>query len=408
MEYLVKNACIRQKNGVRLQSKRKGVFVMKKFAANLFLFGGLLILMAVVLPCSYVKAESDMPEYEIVSSTWDTITIRVTFTSASQYNKVSIYDQYNSGATSTSPVMYSKGTHTYTFRNLSKPDAQYYVTIFYGNGQSNVELSEFLVAYTAGIPEGKHVRIDLDYETYLKGNITYNNLKRWLNHLDAAYESYYNLVGAKPNNGRKIDIVSSDKYKEHYMWVFPNTSTIYWNKNYIADGFKQIDKYDDWHFGTLHEMGHLFDLDNRWTFDTEFFANFKMAYVFYERDGKFRVMINNKIVTKYSDIVNFYYSVPSGSYTKTIGADPMKYHNDGLTYMFLNGIKEFGSWDNFNRAFHYYVTSENFKGRTSSFGEFIGVVNLFSPYSNPFSYGLIEYYGDRYQFVEQYFANKSR
>lgn len=379
---------------------------MKKCAANLILLGGLFVLLVVVLPCSYVQAASDMPEYEIVDSTWDTITIKVTFTSNSQYNRVEIYDQYNSGATSISPIMYSKGTYTYTFRNLSKPDSLYYVTILYGDGESDVQFTEFLVAYTAGIPEGKHVRIDLDYKTYLKGNITYNNLKRWLNHLDAAYESYYSLVGAKPNNGRKINIVSSSE-DIGAMWVYPNTSTIYWHEDYIADGLKQINKDDDWHFGTLHEMGHLFDFDDIWTFDAEFFANFKMAYIFYERDGNFRVKIGDKIVTKYSDIVNFYYSGSDGSYTKTIGADPMKYNNDGLTYMFLYGIKEFGSWNTMKRAFSYFVN--NYGGDTpTSYMGFIGIVNICSPISNPFSHELAKYYGDRYKFVEQHFANKVR
>ncbi len=101
---------------------------MKKFAANLFLFGGLLILMAVVLPCSYVRA-ADKPEYWIVDKTWDSITISVTFTSDSEYNMVSLSSPYDSSEGSDSDIMFSKGTYRYTF--ISK---------YYGNQYQFVKL----------------------------------------------------------------------------------------------------------------------------------------------------------------------------------------------------------------------------------------------------------------------------
>lgn len=74
-----------------------------------------------------------------------------------------------------------------------------------------------------------------------------------------------------------------------------------------------------------------------------------------QQDGNFRVLINGKIMTQYSEIVDFYYSGSEGAYTKTICADPMTYTADGLTYMFLNGIKEFGSWGAIKGAFEYYA-----------------------------------------------------
>ncbi len=343
--------------------------------------------MTVVLPCSYVRA-ADRPSYSIVNKTWDSITISVTFTSDSEYNMVSLSSPYDSSESSVSDTMFSKGTYKYTFNNLKNPGALYFITIYYGNNQ----FYEFNTR-SIGIPQGEHIRIDLNFTKYIKNNISYNNLVRWLDHLDAAYDSYYNLVGAKPNNGDTINLVSSDK-DIGYMWVYPNTSTIYWNEDYIADGLKQINKYDDWHFGALHEMGHLFDLDDIWTFDSEFFANFKMAYVFYERDGEFRVMIDNRIVTKYSDVVNFYYSGSGGSYTKTIGADPMEYSNDGLTYMFLNGIEKFGSWYAIKGAFNYFIDVGKQSNSPVPIESFLSIVSYLTPNSNPFSYAFSKYYGN--------------
>ncbi len=368
---------------------------MKKFAANLFLFGGLFILLAVVLPCTHVRA-ADKPEYWIVDKTWDSITISVTFTLDSEYNMVSLSSPYDLSESSDSDIMFSKGTYRYTFKNLKNPGSLYFITIYYGDNQ----FFKFSTR-TVGIPQGKHVRIDLDFAKYIKNNISYDNLVRWIDHLDAAYDSYFNLVGAKPQNGDTINIVSSDE-DIGYMWVYPNTSTIYWHEDYIADGLRQINRYDDWHFGTLHEIGHLFDLDDIWTFDSEFFANFKMAYVFYERDGDFRVMIDGKIVTRYSDIVDFYYSGSEGSYIKTIGADKMTYSNDGLTYMFLNGIKEFGSWYSIKGAFNYFNDVGKQSNAPVPIDSFLSIVSYFTPHSNQFSYAFSKYYGNQYQFVKLY------
>lgn len=378
---------------------------MKKYL-NIIFLGSLFLLMAFVLPSTNAKA-ADTPTYEILDKTWNSITIKITFTTTSEYNRVELYNPYDSKGNSTSYNMYTKGTYTYTFKNLIEADAMYYLTIYYNDNGS--ELSERLIAYTAGVPQGKHVCLDLDYKKYLIENISYHNLKRWLNHLDKAYELFYDLVGTKPNNGKKINIVSSNDYKNYCMWTYPNTSTIYWNTAWIARGLRQIDREDDWHFGALHEIGHLFDLDGIWTFDSEFFANFKMAYVFYELDGNFRVKINDKIVTTYSDIMDFYYSAPGGGYMHTIGANPMKYSNDGLTYMFLNGIKKFGSWSSIKSTFRYlYEYGRHYDDDGAKFGEFMGIINAFTSKYNPFSVQFAEYYGDRYLFVEQHFKNKAK
>ncbi|MCI9539264.1 MAG: hypothetical protein HFG35_13545 [Eubacterium sp.] len=143
---------------------------MKKFAANLFLFGGLFILLAVVLPCTHVRA-ADKPEYWIVDKTWDSITISVTFTLDSEYNMVSLSSPYDLSESSDSDIMFSKGTYRYTFKNLKNPGSLYFITIYYGDNQ----FFKFSTR-TVGIPQGKHVRIDLDFAKYIKNNISYDNL----------------------------------------------------------------------------------------------------------------------------------------------------------------------------------------------------------------------------------------
>lgn len=374
---------------------------MRRCFVFLYGCGVVLFLLAVFSPCSRARA-AEKPTYYLDERTWDSITMCVTFTSDSAYNRMKLTSSSDSSENSVSDVMYSKGKYFYTFKNLKNPGSLYYITICYGDNQSlkyNVR--------TLKIPQGEHVRLDVDFVKYIKGNISYSNLIRWLGHLDTAYNSYYNLVGAKPNNGNVINIVSSSE-SHGCMWIYPNTSTIYWKEDYIADGLRQIDKYDDWHFGILHEIGHLFDLNNIWTFDAEFFANFKMAYVFYRQDGNFRVLINDKIVTQYSEIVDFYYSGSRWAYTKTICADPMTYTADGLTYMFLNGIKEFGSWSAIKGAFEYYIDVGKQSGEPAPIDSFLDIVSYFTSNSNPFSYAFSRYYGDQYRFVVAYLNRGSR
>ena len=113
-------------------------------------------------------------------------------------------------------------------------------------------------------------------------------------------------------------------------------------------------------------------------------------------------MIDGKIVTRYSDIVDFYYSGSEGSYIKTIGADKMTYSNDGLTYMFLNGIKEFGSWYSIKGAFNYFNDVGKQSNAPVPIDSFLSIVSYFTPHSNQFSYAFSKYYGNQYQFVKLY------
>lgn len=74
---------------------------------------------------------------------------------------------------------------------------------------------------------------------------------------------------ACPDEGRKIKIMASE---EDYgdMWIDSRSTNIYWNHNSIVPTLRRINYQDDWSFGALHEIGHLFDPDNTWNFDGEF------------------------------------------------------------------------------------------------------------------------------------------
>jgi len=120
--------------------------------------------------------------------------------------------------------------------------------------------------------EGRHVILRLRAERLR----WLSNPFEWLEKLDAAYEAYAELVGGVPFGGKPVIIQEVEDYPGGLAVAgYP----ILWFGRYIdKPTFRRIEE-GDWLFGILHEMGHVFDLDGRWAWNGEFFANFKMVYV---------------------------------------------------------------------------------------------------------------------------------
>ena len=235
----------------------------------------------------------------------------------------------------------------------------FYVRAYNSSGYSTN--SNTLSYSTLFNKEGKYIKIEVS-DTFLLKNISQANLTIWINHLDAAYEAYYTLVGKKPNGGEKINIVCASNSSAP-AWIDPNNnrSPIYWNTIYIASALQRINFHDDWSFGILHEMGHLFDLDNRWVFDKEFWANTKMVYVLETLNAK---LVSPNYIGK--DIYKLFKTDSINSYDKNLGLSPPIYDrdysgddtddHDGLTYKFIE-IKNRIGWDAFKKTFRYFNNS---------------------------------------------------
>ncbi len=374
---------------------------------TIFLGLVLCILFACNTQCKDSKAATKEPTYSICNITWSSAKFTITFHTDSEYNMITLLDPYSS--TNKSYFHPKKGTATYTFNGLSTPNKLYYIIITYGDNQTSMH--KF---HTESIPSGKHFRIDLDYNKYLKDNISYYNLKRWLIHLDNAYEAYEELVGDCPGNGATITIVASNE-DNGAQWIdadYPNT--IFMNAKLIPSTIRRINGGDDWCFGTLHEIGHLFDLDCRWTFNGEFTANFKMAYLFKKFNNNIRVYIENrylkdKWITNYDDLVAYYkidYDNNMNSYFYG-PQDPDKFPVDGLTYMMLNAVNRFSSWDCVSDAFFYYqyLYPNDFN---PTFDKFVNAITEFSPSnSRNFEGWLRGYYSLTYINTLNYFRSQN-
>jgi len=174
--------------------------------------------------------------------------------------------------------------------------------------------------------------------------ISNTNIKRWVVNLDKAYNAYSDLVGTKPFGGQKLGILSVTQYPGG--WAVAG-NPIKWMQNFVRDELVKVNN-GDWSFGILHEISHDFDLDNRWNWDAEFWANLKMYYA---------VETLNAKVSQDRDYIGpelkQYYQTNSGSsYDKTLKNGV--YSSDGLVYKFI-AIKERVGWEPFKQTFRYFI-----------------------------------------------------
>lgn len=128
--------------------------------------------------------------------------------------------------------------------------------------------------------ESKHIRLFLDPSKVAASNDT---VDKWLANLDKIYEAYADLVGGTPHEGRKLAIVSTEAREYWAVAGYP----IIWVVDYVESTLKDVQDKDDWCFGLMHEIGHVFNIGNAsWDWNDEMFANFRMHYGLEAANGK--------------------------------------------------------------------------------------------------------------------------
>ena len=206
--------------------------------------------------------------------------------------------------------------------------------------------------------EGNNIYLNLEITDLT--SITSTNLNKWVNRLDSAYEAYEDLVGFTPYNGEKMGIISTRQYPGG--WAVAG-NPIKWYQIYVSSELANINNYDDWSFGILHEIGHNFDIEG-WNFNAEFWANTKMYYIVEALNAKKKV--NNTEV----ELAQLYRAGYFDSYTKTI-LPRTSYHHDALTYCFIR-IKDRIGIEPFKATFRHFVnTGENPPTNIAKFNRFL-------------------------------------
>lgn len=223
--------------------------------------------------------------------------------------------------------------------------------------------------------ESEYMRIFIEPS---KVNISVQVLQQWLKNLDKIYLSYLELMGEVPHEGRKLAIQTTKGIYSGY-WALAGYP-ILWTANGTAveDSFSQMLQHDDWCFGILHEIGHVFNIgDTSWNWNDEMFANFRMHYALEKNNGKvYMDGRNGKQVFTGGEILDMY----KIDYENTIGT---KVNDNGIHYMLARMAASI-TWEPYKKTFNYLrKNGGSGTNKYDKFVHFVNTLNRFAKETNP-------------------------
>lgn len=239
-------------------------------------------------------------------------------------------------------------------------------TVFYDN------ISVVKVSDEMYMKEGEHVQLFIEPDQVSAND---QKMTAWVANLDKMYESYKDLVGGVPVEGRKIGILTTKGMESGY-WALAG-HPILWssNGNGVSGSLEDTANRDSWNFGIMHEIGHGFNIGNSgWDWNDELFANFRMQYGLEQNNGK--VYMNDRIYTGRE--INDYYKL---AYDNSVGS-PDGVGGDGIHYMLsrLTDQNVIG-WSPFRKAFRELNTTTGSPWGNTSYSKFRHLLSVLSKYA---------------------------
>lgn len=126
--------------------------------------------------------------------------------------------------------------------------------------------------------EGRSDVITMRLERRVLDILSRARLQKWVNDLETAYADYAELTGWQP-----YEHIYLNMYDKQEFWGFVDgTDTIHIDADEIYEDLSLnfARRKNDWNFGLLHELSHLFELKEQpWDFHAEVLADYKLAYV---------------------------------------------------------------------------------------------------------------------------------
>lgn len=126
--------------------------------------------------------------------------------------------------------------------------------------------------------EGSRGVITMQAQHRLLDILSRARLQKWVNDLETAYADYAELTGWQP-----YEHIYLNMYDKQEFWGFVDgTDTIHIDADEIYEDLSLnfARRKNDWNFGLLHELSHLFELKEQpWDFHAEVLADYKLAYV---------------------------------------------------------------------------------------------------------------------------------
>lgn len=222
------------------------------------------------------------------------------------------------------------------------------------------------------VKEGRRIIMTIENDDI--SVISSDNYNEWVSRLDDACEGYADLVGGEPYSGEKVKVLSTRNYPGG--WAVAG-NPILWYQPYIKAELERVNANDDWSFGLLHEIGHVFDLADRWNFDAEFWANTKMCFILEALGGKVKP---DQIYYKGTEIETYYKTDSKEGYDKKLALNI--YSGDSLTYCFME-IKNQIGWEPFKLTFRYFNSLDQADVPQTRLEKFNLFLDKLDEFSNP-------------------------
>ena len=214
--------------------------------------------------------------------------------------------------------------------------------------------------FTQYISYGGKIALRLPPNIEAKAGLTPQRGQKWANDVEKAYRYFIDLTDFVAYDNIIVKAFSNTTYMA-YVTAGYNVITASYSatdnefggvNNWYVDDIKELvqrgEEANDWNFCILHEMGHMFDTNRDWRFETECQTDFKLAYCLYRggaaaTPSEFRA----KDVFTYDNIEECY-RIMGGDFTKT-----QHYDFYGAAYKLMMMQKAIG-WKPVYQTFHWF------------------------------------------------------
>ncbi len=220
--------------------------------------------------------------------------------------------------------------------------------------------SENLSLYSGG-------RVTARLEASDKALASSSDFNEWLDRMDDAYYAYKELTGYTPYNSKKIemrstrqnlndyfDITDGHNYWEVIFGYYDYTNVFKHSKAFYQGHMRRLSQ-DDWGDTPMHELSHVFDRD-RWNFDAETLAQFKLYYVVEQLNAKvYRPDRYDNNSEGWYTGENYYDLLKYDRYFDSYDAsfNSGTYASEGFAVILIDIQREIG-WEPFKKTFRYF------------------------------------------------------
>ena len=205
--------------------------------------------------------------------------------------------------------------------------------------------------------------------------ISDSRLQQWANDLEKAYFSLYDLTNFKPYDYIRIEAYKPiTRYSNVLGYVLDDVNIIYIDGDFIVkDLAKMANRVNDWNFCVLHELGHMFDCQRPWNFESEALTDIKLSYILEQNYAGAELSHTGNTEVRYGKDIMYSYQAMSGNLSE-------EYDIFAFAYKFLQ-IKEEIGWEPIKQAFHKLQSEEDKYVNVSKVEKFELFINTISDYS---------------------------